>query len=152
MAVQSTYSAALRPGLVGAKADERLAVTFSRNVEAAGGLAFGVAVSRGTDDKGCKPFGAGGVANDFIGFSMRERSVGAGNDKFVQYDSARIMRKGAIWVVTAAIVVKGNPVFINPGTGGLDDANITAGTYVQLRNAWWDTSAALGELAVIWLD
>lgn len=150
MSNQTVYNENIKPAVAGMKADETPATMISLNVEAAGGLAFGIAVSRGTDDYGCKAMGAGAVANDFIGFSVRERSIGDGNDKFVQYDSARIMNKGAIWVVAGGAVVKGNPVFIVPATGKLDDANITAGTNVQLRNAYWETSAAAdGDLAIV---
>lgn len=145
--VISSYSERMRPAVVGMQADTRQATFISRNVEAAGGLAIGVAVARGSDDKGCLTFGVGHTLTKFLGFCARERSLTAEQSKFLQYESARIQTEGSIWLITAGAVVAGNPVYVDPATGGLDDQQNTGST--RIDTGWrWDTSTSSAALAV----
>ena len=146
MPVQTTYSATMGASRAGHIADMRGSTLVSFNAEAA--LAFGVPVSKGTAEGQCKKTAAG--ATDIIGVTVRDRSVGAGQDGFVQYDSARVMTEGAIWVtVTApAGVVAGDLVWVKKSDGTF--GNVDAGAAGSLRlNGRWETTAANGALAVI---
>ena len=94
MAVQTTYSATMGAARAGSIADMRGSTLVSFNTEAA--LAFGVPVSKGAEAGQCKLTAA--AATDIIGITVRDRSVAAGQDAYAQYDSARVMTEGAIWV------------------------------------------------------
>lgn len=149
MAVQGNYTENLRVGVAGQQVNMIPSTMISRNVEGAGGLAFGVAVARGVEDYGCKPFGSGDTA--ILGISVRERSVNANvPNKFGQYDSARIMTKGAIWVQASVAVDAGDPVFVIPATGAFTKSN--ASSAVQLLRAHWDTSTIGAGLAIVRMD
>jgi hypothetical protein len=134
--VQSTYPNALRPGIAGAIVNEEPVLLISRTVEEAAGIAFGIGVIQGVADKGCK-LGAY-AAGKWLGVTVRERSIKAEfPNGFMQYDSARIMAKGVIWVATTAAVVAGDPVVMS-ATG-----NLTKGTGTgDIPNARWDSSQA----------
>lgn len=147
MAVQTTYNATIDTARAGAIADMRGSTLISRTVEDAA-LAFGVPVSQGTNDKGCHLTKAGD--NDIIGISVRERSLKADADSWAQYESARIMSKGAIWAVVtdAGGVVAGDPVWVALATGAFSNADAGGGGSLKI-NGRWETSAANGALAVI---
>jgi hypothetical protein len=146
MAVQSTYSDTLRAGVAGQVVNTVPATFISRTVEGASGLAFGVAVAQGTADKGCDPFGSGDTA--ILGISVRERSIDANEpDKFDQYDDARIMTKGCIWVTASVAVNAGDPVYVIPATGAF--AKTSASSAVQIVGARWDTSADAAAIAQV---
>lgn len=136
MAVQDTYSENMRAGVPGQIVDMIPKTLLSRTVEAAAGLGLGVPVARGTRDKGCRPFTTGDTAAKFVGISVRERSLREGN-AFKQYDSARVMSKGAIWVTASVAVTAGDPVYIVPASGLLTNV---ATSNVQISNAVFDTS------------
>jgi hypothetical protein len=107
-AVQSTYNARLAVGYAGQVADLALRDQLSREVETSGGIGFGLAVIRGTNDHGCK-LGADG---DFLGLTIRDITLDSTrNDKFAQYDTAGILIKGAMWVNAVKACVPGDPVY-----------------------------------------
>jgi hypothetical protein len=134
--IQTTYPDTIRPGVAGAIANEEPVRLISRTVEDAAGIVFGKAVIQGVADKGCK-LGAF-AAGKFVGVTVRERSIKAEfPNGFMQYDSARLMTEGVIWVVTAAAVIAGDPAVFD-ATG-----NWTKGTGTgDVPNARWDTSQA----------
>lgn len=108
MAVQTTYQQYLNPGLPGA-IDEMIPKTLiSKNVEVPAGIAFGVPVYRGTSDAGVV---ATGTAANYVGFTVLDRSVRVG-DVFSQYESARIMTDGSLWVVAPTAVADGAAVVL----------------------------------------
>jgi hypothetical protein len=114
-AVQSTYNARLAVGYAGQVADLALRDQISREVETPGGIGFGLAVIRGTNDHGCK-LGADG---DFLGLTIRDITLDSTrNDKFAQYDTAGILQKGAMWVNAVKACVPGDGVYRTP-TGTL---------------------------------
>lgn len=137
MSVQSTYLDNLRAGVPGALANMISGTLISRTVEDAAGIGFGKAVEQGTADKGCKAFDGGVV----LGITIRERSLGADEDKFVQYASARISPPGSqntIWVTAAVAVDAGDDVFVRPSNGDFQPTN--ANSAVQIPGARWETS------------
>ena len=117
MAIQSSYSASIRAGLPGMIVDMIPKTLISRTVQAAAGLAFGVPVIQGTADKAGRAPAAGDTAAKFVGISVRDRSVKAEGNAYSQYESARVMTKGAIWVNASVQVAVGDPVYFVPATG-----------------------------------
>jgi hypothetical protein len=136
--VQSTYADNIAVGYVGAIANEEPRTLISRNVEDSGGLAFGLAVMQGSEDKGCVV----GDASDFLGVTVRDQSVEASSPNIFEYQSdARIMTEGVIWVANSGGVDAGDPVV------ALSDGALGTGSSPIVANARWDTSADDGELA-----
>ncbi|MGB1561560.1 MAG: structural cement protein Gp24 [Sinimarinibacterium flocculans] len=142
MATQTTYSSNLAAAVPGAQASEIPATILSRTVETAAGIGFGVAVEQGAADKGCIIFDGGTV----LGITVLDRGA-TGEDEFAQYESARVMVKGDIWVTCATGCSAGDGVFVRPSNGDFQDSSANSG--VQIPNARWETSAGAGELAVI---
>lgn len=149
MAVQTTYNATQAAAVAGAPATMQPAIDISRNVENAEGIGFGVAVGQGTTPKGVVPFSS--TANKFVGITLLDRSAAgtAGNpDSFPQRASARIRRKGDVWVVAAVAVAAGDPVYLT-SAGAFTNVS-TSNTLVA--GARFDTStSANGQLAVVYL-
>lgn len=143
MPVQTTYNTEQRKAVAGMIADMTAKTLVSRTVEDAAGIGFGKAVSQGAADFGCLAFD--GSPASILGITVRERSVDA--DKFEQYDSARVMLKGAIWVVATVAVDAGDPVYVRPSNNTFQKDNSNSG--VQISNAKWETSAEAGELAIV---
>ncbi|WP_253275188.1 structural cement protein Gp24 [Xanthomonas vasicola] len=130
MALQSQYPTTMEPGLPGALVDMRRSALTYRNVEDAGGIAFGVPVYQGVRRKGIT---ATGAAARFVGFTVLDRSA-TGLNGYQQYDEARVSLCGAVWVVAPATAVVGAPV-------------IFAG--VTLPGATYATAGAAGSLVVV---
>lgn len=151
--MQTSYSENIGAARAGMVANMEPAVFISRTVETAAGIGFGVPVQKGTADNGCKIMGAG--ATEVLGITVRERSTRAETpDVFAQYDSARLMRKGVLWVVVtdAGGVADGDPVWIKLADGTFSNADAGTAGSVKLGGARWDSSAANGELAKIRFD
>ncbi|MGV6394519.1 structural cement protein Gp24 [Pseudomonas caspiana] len=147
MAVQDTYSENMRAGVPGQIVDTIPKTLLSRTVEAAGGIGLGVPAARGTADKSCRPFAAGDTVARFIGITVLERSLQAEANAFKQYDSVRVMTKGAIWVTASVVVGAGDPVYVVPASGLF--TNASAGN-VQVPNAVFDTSTtAVNQIAQV---
>jgi len=136
--VQSTYADNIPVGYVGGLVNEEPKTLISRNVEDAAGIAFGLAVMQGTEDKDCVVCDG----SDFLGVTVRDQSVDPANpNKFAELDNARIMTKGVIWVANSGGVSAGDPVV------ALAAGALGTGTAPIVANARWDTTAATGELA-----
>jgi hypothetical protein len=137
MADLPQYRSTMLPGVEGAIANEEPVVLISRSVEDAAGIAFGRAVVQGVNDMGCKGIGAG--ATSILGITVLERSARPETPNgFGQYESARIMTFGVVWLTAAVAVVAGDPVCaLTDGSGKFSN---TGG--VVIHNARWDTSAA----------
>lgn len=108
MAVQDTYAENIPAGVPGAIVDMIPKTLISRTVEPAAGIAFGLPVYRGANDKGVV---ATGTAANYVGFTVLDRSVREGN-QFSQYESARIMTDGALLITAPAAVADGAAVVI----------------------------------------
>src|SRR5690606_16869272 len=86
-------------------------------------------------------------AYNFLGITVRERSVRPETpNKFAQYESARIMRKGVIWVETGGAVNAGDDVTVTVATGALGTTAVGAGV-VAIPNARWESSTSGAGLA-----
>lgn len=125
----------MQPGFEGGQADMTPASMISRTVAEANGIGMGKPASQGTEDNTVV---AG--ATEFVGITVDEFFEGT---EFEQYDQARLMVEGSIYVKAAGTVAAGDPVVYSSGwkTGG------TAGTI--LDEARYDTSGSSGDLVVI---
>ena len=145
MAIQTTYSETLVAGVVGQLADTAEVTCISRTVQAAT-LAFGVPVNQGTADGQCRLFTTGDTVTSFIGVSVRDRSVTEG-DTYTQYESARVMREGVIWVTASVQVAAGDPVAV---TAAGEWGNVAGTNGIVVPNARFETSTTgTGKIAKI---
>jgi hypothetical protein len=146
MALQTTYTDRIRPAVAGMQGTMQQATMVSRTVMNAAGVDFGKAVSRHAgEDNGCHAFTTGDTA--IFGVTIRERSLVSEGTKFVQYDAARIMREGDVWVVAAQDVTPGLPVYVRPSNGDFQKDNTNSA--VLMPGAQWETTATATNLALI---
>lgn len=149
MATQSTYTANIRAAVAGARANMEPVDLISRTVETAAGIGFGKVVQQGALDNGCKSDLTGMTAQTFLGITMLDRGTRPETpDKFAQYESARIMRKGPIWVVVGEAVTPASIPTVTLATGVIGDTAAGAGV-VAIPGARFDTSAAADGLAIL---
>lgn len=153
MAVQTSYPDTQPAAVAGLQATMLPASIISRTVETAA-VGFGRPVEQGTNDKGCKLFDGGSV----LGITVLDRSAagttvangqitGRTADSFGVGESARVMVKGDVWVVSTTGNVAGDPVYVRPSNGTFQNSSANSG--VQIPNARWDTTAGAGALAVV---
>lgn len=134
MAVQDSYSESILPAVPGQLVNMTQKRLISRTVEDPNGIGFGLPAFQGVNDKGIKNTG---TAAEFVGITVRERSLQAEANGFKQYDSARLIDDGPIWVAAPAAVNAGSPVTL----GG-----------VLIPGARYDTSTtAAGQVAQVTL-
>lgn len=107
-------------------------------------ITFGTIAVRGANDFGCRKFATGDTAADFIGFFVRQQAIPAEvPNGLTAGETAAVLIKGSIWVEVADAVSNGDPVFIGSAGGIRSDAG------EQFPDAYFETSAAAGELAVV---
>lgn len=128
-------------GVAGAIANTENSNIISRTVEDADGIAFGLAVAQGDNDKGCRAVTTGDTA--FVGVTVLDRTAGDlnGNGKFKQYESARVLEEGVIWVEVTEAVAAGDAAAVDLATGKFNKAG------AEMAGARFETSAASGGLA-----
>lgn len=141
-AIQTTYTTTISKARAGFIANMTQCDLVSRNVENVGGIPFGFPVAQGATDKGAIPF----AGTKFLGFAVRERSTLVG-EQFSQYESARVMIKGPIWVNAAVAVAARDPVYVT--SAGLVTNVATANTAVP--GATFTTSTTGAALAEIFI-
>ena len=112
----------------------------SRTVEDAAGIAFGLAVAQGANDKGIRAVKTGDTK--FVGITALDLSS-RDDAKFVQYESARILKKGVIWVEVTEAVKAGDDVAVDLATGKFNKSG------AKYPNARFETSAVAGGLAQV---
>ena len=112
----------------------------SRTVEDAAGIAFGLAVAQGANDKGIRAVKAGDTK--FVGITALDLSS-RDDAKFAQYESARILKKGTIWVEVTEDVKAGDDVAVDLATGKFNKSG------AKYPNARFETSGVAGGLAQI---
>ena len=112
----------------------------SRTVEDAAGIAFGLAVAQGANDKGIRAVKTGDTK--FVGITALDLSS-RDDGKFLQYESARILKKGVIWVEVTEDVKAGDDVAVDLATGKFNKAG------AKYPNARFETSAVAGGLAQV---
>lgn len=113
-------------------------------------IGFGVPVLRhATIDGACTATLTG--TDPVYGVTVIDLSAYADRDLtvegFRQHDECRIMRKGTIWVPAAVAVSAGDPAYVVRATGAF--TNVESGNAAVGE---WDTSAAIGGLAILRLD
>ena len=112
----------------------------SRTVEDAAGIAFGLAVAQGVNDKGIRAVKAGDTK--FVGITALDLSS-RDDAKFVQYESAPILKKGVIWVGVTEAVKAGDDVAVDLATGKFNKSG------AKYPNARFETSGVAGGLAQV---
>lgn len=140
--IQSTYSTNIPAFKAGHVHDMTAADIVSRDVEPAGGIAFGLAVAQGAASRGIIAFAGTG----FLGITVRDRSVRIG-ELFSQYESARVLRKGPIAVLASVTVAAGDLVYI---TSAGAFTNSSSGNTV-IPNARWEEAVAAGAVGPIFI-
>lgn len=112
----------------------------SRTVEDAAGIAFGLAVAQGVNDKGIRAVKAGDTK--FVGITALDLSS-RDDAKFVQHESARILKTGVIWVQVTEVVKAGDDVAVDLATGKFNKSG------AKYPNARFETSGVAGGLAQV---
>lgn len=149
MAVQTVYNDTPGAAVAGQLANMIDAVILSRTVETSAGIGFGISVEQGTADKGCKLFDGGTV----LGVTVLDRgatglnpSTGARTaDTYGLYESARVLTKGAVWLVCTTGCSAGDPIYVRPSNNTWQNSSANSGVQVAGR---WETTATAGNLAV----
>ena len=146
VAVQTSYPTTIQPGVEG-----QLGTTFedddveTRTCETAAGIAFGRAVSEGTNAKGAVL----GGATKFIGITVRDITLVAQSgqtvDLYQRYGNMGVCLSGDIWVRPVAAVTHGSAATYDSTTGQLNPAS--AG--VAIPGSRYLTSAGAGALALL---
>src|SRR5690606_30911647 len=145
MSVQDIYNATMSAAREGMIANTEPKTLISRTVETAAGIGLGLPAAQGTDDNGVIATASATAA--ILGITVRERSVRPETpNKFAQYESARIMTKGVIWVEVAGAVSAGEDVTVTLATGALGSTAVGAGI-VAIPNARWESSTSGAGLA-----
>ena len=111
----------------------------SRTVEDAAGIAFGLAVAQGANDKGIRAVKTGDTK--FVGITALDLS--RDDSKFLQCESARILKKGVIWVEVTEDVKAGDDVAVDLATGKFNKSG------AKYPNARFETSGVAGGLAQV---
>jgi hypothetical protein len=142
--VQTNFQRYINAGQVGMPASSTGWDADTRVCETAAGLAFGLAVSQGSGDKGCI---IGGTA--FVGITMADPTLAQAAgittvDTYAQYDNVAVFVRGDIWVTAEDAVTAGEAVYYSTTYGTLGHSG---GTVIE--DARWMTSAAAGKLAVL---
>ena len=112
----------------------------SRTVEDAAGIAFGLAVAQGANDNGVRAVKTGDTK--FVGITAIDLSS-RDDAKFLQYESARILKKGVIWVEVTEDVKAGDDAAVDLATGKFNKSG------AKYPNARFETSAVAGKLAQV---
>lgn len=127
-------------GVAGSIATTENSDIKSRTVEDAAGIAFGLAVAQGVNDKGIRAVKAGDTK--FVGITALDLSS-RDDAKFVQHESARILKKGVIWVEVTEVVKAGDDVAVDLATGKFNKSG------AKYPNARFETSGVAGGLAQV---
>lgn len=144
--VQSTYLENIAVASPGMPADADY-TAHTKICETEAGIGFGVAVSRGTEDKGAV-IGAA-AATDFTGVTIRD--VTLTDDEYAELDNMGVMVRGRIWVTVGGDVAAGENVTFSSTTGVLSSAD-ASGTQFAITGAVWETTASSGGLAKLYLS
>lgn len=111
MAIQIQYNDRLDRGRAGHIHNTELCNLFSRGVEDADGIAFGVPVTRGTNERSITAIAVGETV---LGITCRDRSaVGTLANGFAQYEESQISDFGYIDVAVSEAVNAGDSAFFS---------------------------------------
>jgi hypothetical protein len=145
-AVQTVYATTIAVGLEGDTASSFDADSVETRIcETAAGIAFGRAVSEGTNTKGAVIGGETG----FIGITLRDITLvaqaGQTVDLYQLQKNMSIRLAGDVWVVAVAAVAHGAPATYDAITGQLNPA----ADGIAIPGSRFLTSAGAGGLAVL---
>jgi hypothetical protein len=153
-AVQTSYATTMRVAFAGLKGDTAPEVILTRQVETAGGIGFGLAVTQGTGDRQvprCRHRPQG-----FIGMTLVDQTAGStaitpptNVDQYQQGDIAAVMQAGSVWVLADGAVTAGAPATFTTATGRIGAKTVSTTGIVAMPNAYFETSAADGALALV---
>jgi hypothetical protein len=148
--VQSTYSERMPVAYAGMIANMTNWDADTRICETAAGIGFGLAVGKGTGDKGAV-LGAT-LVTDFLGITIRDITlVNATADKYAQYQNMAVLTEGDLWVTVGGNVADGEDVTFNGTTGVLSSTAAGAGQFL-ITGARWQKTAINGALSVVRLS
>lgn len=145
--VQSSYSNRMRPPAPGSIHGSDYE-TFTGNVETAGGIPFGRAVSNGTiATHGDKSVVIGGSVAGFVGITVRDiavlQRVANTPDSISERENCSILRRGMAWVEPREAVARGDAVYFIAATGVL--SNSASGAVGPIKGARWQCSSVAGD-------
>lgn len=145
MTRNTTYTDPVR-GAGGLVADDNPTVTISRAVETAAGVTFGRMVSRGTDrDTQCVIGGA-----TPLGIAVRTRDTESYAEKYLQYEDARILRSGFVYLTITTAANAGAALCYNSTTGVIDSGSPGAGEVAFGGQLMQDSAG--GDVCLCWVD
>ncbi len=138
--VQTSYPGRPAAAYEGMAADQDPATIVSRTVETTDGIAFGRAAFQGTRDDGIAASGA--VFRGIVLADRNARPAASGGDLFAKGETAPVMVRGTVWVVTATAASVGAAAYVT-STGTV---TATASGNILIPGALFDTSAPAGGL------
>ena len=140
-AVQTSYTERHAIAQLGMIADTRFKSVRSLTYTGSETLGFGVALTRGVDDKSAD---FGGEVFAGIVVSTQVQDAALATDGYASGETVGLLDIGSIWVAPVANVLAGDPVTFDPATGALSN---TGGATIP--GAEFETNAAAGGLARI---
>lgn len=140
-AVQTTYNATHARWVEGMVPNSEPCVIVSRIAEDAEGIGFGKVCVQGTLDNQVVDSEA---TVKFAGIAVLDPTKDG--DKYAQYDTVAVMKKGVIVVMASEAVAVGDPVYYTPASGVLSK---TSTSNTLIAGAQWDTSTSGAGLAVL---
>lgn len=137
--LQTTYSDTIAAGYPGMVANGETSNRITRTCEDAGGIGFGVPVSRGTGDHGCTATvtTAANVLGISIATSALALTAGATADEYAENDNVAIMTGGAIYVTVVGAVTDGAALTFGIGAGAADGIGATAADATHIALTGW---------------
>lgn len=144
--IQSSYPARPAAAYEGMAADQDPATVISRTVETTDGIAFGRAAFQGTRDDGIAA--AGSVFRGIVLADRNARPNASGADLFVKGETAPVMVRGTVWVVSATAANAGGPAYVT--AAGAVTATASGNTLIP--GALFDTSGSAGGLVRLRLN
>lgn len=140
--VQSTYSEAIARGFPGMVANGETSNRISRIVDQSGGIGFGKAAYRSSDN-GIDTTEAAGT---FLGFTIANyaspaTSTGVQADTYPQDSMAPVMTMGCLWVDAAVAVNDGEQVYTT-SAGAI--TNVSTSNVIAAGWFFQDTTSAAG--------
>lgn len=81
----------------------------------------------------------------FLGLSVRDTTLGAETDAYVEGDTVAVMTEGVMWVTAGAAVTPDDPVYWNPATGRYTKTT----THFAIPGAVYDSSGGNGDLVKV---
>lgn len=143
--IQSTFTERMEPGRAGVILGGDQFDADTGICETVAGLAFGIAVSQGSADKGVV---IGGTRAGFRGITIRDITLESSQtDKYARYQNVGVMTRGKIWCTPSHAVAAGDAVYFVAATGVL--TNQSGGNQGPINGARFVTTAVADALAIV---